>query len=99
MGNGRFKRRFYFCPFRICVDPLVITGNFGKLVDAVLVYGVPLTQERLFSKCTLKGSVSVFRGKGYYRIYFVFMSIIVKRIKAGDPGIVKGVGYPIVQQI
>ena len=65
MSNRGFKRRVYFCTFRVCVDPLVIAGSFGKLVYAVLVYQVPFTQESFFSKLIFKGTVGTFRSRQY----------------------------------
>ena len=47
MCNGCAKWAFTLGPLHINVDPLVVTGTVGKLIDTFLVHGEPVGDSQL----------------------------------------------------
>ena len=50
MGNRGSGRQLFFCPFDIDMDPLMIAGCFGELVDHVELFGPPSDSAKADSK-------------------------------------------------
>jgi hypothetical protein len=50
MRDGCAIRRFAFCAFYVLMNPLVIAGGFGKLVDAFLRNFEPVADSDFLSK-------------------------------------------------
>jgi len=54
MSNRLAVRHFFCCTFCIHVNPLMIRGSFGKLVDAMLVNNNPVRQADLLTHKRLR---------------------------------------------
>jgi hypothetical protein len=49
VGDGLAIRHFFRRTLRVDVDPLVICGRFGELIDPVLIDHYPIGQADLFA--------------------------------------------------